>query len=267
MTAEIHTCALCPRLCRPVCPVAVGSQREAAVPANMARVLVAWDRGQASPELASQAVTLCTDCGACEAFCHLGMPLPKALRETRAELLPEPLMEPVRPVEGEGSTLVIESDGRGMADAVARRLGAPVRRLFTADQLGVAAVEHPAWAERAREIREATHGIAEIVVVDGGVARALTAAGVSFRWLHEVFPSLAIGLPSCAVGGTRPLACCGAAGPLRTHHPDDARRVGRAWLARADTQDVLDARCRNHLLGCGGLDATDPLDRLLAEET
>jgi len=263
----MNTCALCPRLCRPACPVATGSQREAAVPANIARVLVDWDRGGASPELAAQAVTLCTDCGACKDWCHLDIPLPEVLRECRAELLPEPLVEPLRPSEGEGRCLVVEADGRPVAEALSRRLGEPVRRWFTADQLGVAAVDHPSWPHRARELRAAV-GTAEIVVtVDGGVARALEAAEVPFQWLHEVLPELAQGHGSCQTGGERPLACCGAGGPLRHHHPEDARRVGKAWLARADGQAVLDARCRNHLLACGGLEAADPLDRLLAEES
>lgn len=267
MKTEAHTCSLCPRLCRPACPVAVGSLREAAVPAAIARVVVDWDRGRTSPELAAQAVTLCVDCGACEAWCHLGMPLPEILREARAELLPEPLVEPLRAVEGEGRWLAIECDGRPLAEALSRRLGEPVRRWFTADALGAAAVEHAAWSRRAAEIRRAVAGAEFVVTVDGGVGRALAAAEVPFKWLHEAVPALAGGLAGCRMTGDRPLACCGGADPLRHHHPDDARRLGRAWLARATTQRVLDGRCRNHLLACGGLEVTDPLDRLLSEDS
>jgi len=266
MKSEANTCALCPRLCRPACPVAVGSRREAAVPAAIARVLVDWDRGRTSPELAAQAVTLCVDCGACESFCHLGSPLPEILREARAELLPEPLFEPLRPIEGTGRWLAIEADGRPLADALSRRLNEPVRRWFTADGLGSAGVEHPAWARRADEIRRAVGDIEHVVIVDGGVGRALAAAEIPFQWLHDAIPALAEGLAGCRMPGDRPLACCGGADPLHHHHPEDARRLGRAWLARASTQRVLDGRCRNHLLACGGLEVTDPLDRLLSED-
>ena len=40
------TCALRPRLCRPACPVATGSFREAATPTALARVVLGWTREQ-----------------------------------------------------------------------------------------------------------------------------------------------------------------------------------------------------------------------------
>lgn len=262
--SELSTCALCPRLCRPTCPVAVGSHREAAVPAMIAAALVRWERGQLSPEVAAQAATLCVDCGGCEAWCHLERPLPRLLREARAQLLPEPLVEPLRPVQGEGRVAAVEADGRPLASALSTWLGEPVRRWFTADQLGVAAVEHAVWPARADALRERARQVDQVVVCDGGVASALQSAGVAFTWLHELVPDVADGCGSCRTGGEDlPLRCCGAANPLHLHHPEDARRVGKAWLARAETQQVLDARCRAHLLACGGLEVSDALDRLL----
>lgn len=256
-------CALCPRLCRPSCPVASGSTREAAVPALIGAALLDWTRDRLDPALAAKAATLCTDCGACQAHCHLDRPLPELLRTARSELLPCPPMARLESIEGVGRLVAVEADDRPLAAALAKRLGEPVRRWRTRDRLGVAAVEHPEWAARADALRTAIGG-AEVIVADGGVAHALAASKIGFRWLQEVVPEVGGGTSSCrAPGDPRPLACCGAGGPLAAHHPDDAVRVGQAWLRRGDGSALADARCREHLRGCGGA-VDDALDRLLA---
>lgn len=262
MSSNWSTCALCPRLCRTACPVATGSAREAAVPTWIATVLFDHERGRASAALAAEAVSLCTDCGACQQRCHLDRPLPRLFREARAGLLDPPEMDALQPIEGEGDLVAVEADERPFAAALARQLGCSVRRWPTRDRLGVAAVEHPVWARRAAELREFV-GQARVAVVDGGVAHALGAAGIGFAWLHELVRVLPTGEGSCRTGADRPLACCGAAGPLAAHHPEDAARVGRAWLARAGDWRVGDARCRAHLRRCGGAEVTDTLDALL----
>jgi Fe-S oxidoreductase len=255
------TCALCPRLCRTVCPVATGSAREAAVPTLMATALRAHEQGRLDRQHAVAAATLCTDCGACQSRCHIDRPLPQFLREFRGQHVTAPSVEPLQPILGEGLRVAIESDERPFAAVLARHLGEPVRRWSTGDRLGVALVEHPGWSRWASELRR--HASSHpIVVVDGGVAEALTAASISFEWLHQVVRGLPVGDRSCRQDGERPLACCGAAGPLLTHHPEEAHRVGKHWLQRADEWKVGDARCRAHLRSCGG-DATDPLDALM----
>lgn len=260
----VDTCSVCPRLCRPACPVASGSGREAAVPALIAATLVEWRDGRLLAALAAEAATLCTDCGACQAHCHIDRPLPEILRRARAELVACPPMEPLRPIEGQGATIAVEADERPLAAALARHLGRPIRRWVTRDRLGVAAVEHREWASRAVELRAWVEGV-EVVVADGGVAHALAAAGVPFRWLVDLVPALGGGIASCrAPGASPPTACCGAGGPLQRHHPEDALRVGRFWLTRATDERVADARCREHLRACGG-NTSDPLDLLLRE--
>lgn len=260
--SDWDTCALCPRLCRTSCPVATGSAREAAVPALIAAMALDHERGRLPVEQAIEAITLCTDCGACQDRCHIDRPLPELLRVARGRLTDEPPIEPLRPLEGEGSVIAVEADDRPLAAALATHLGAPVRRWATGDRLGVAAVEHPGFARHAARLRERV-GDAEVVVADGGVHHALSAAGVAVAWLHERVLGLPTGDGSCRAGGDRPIACCGAAGPLIRHHPEDAERVGRTWLARADEWRVTDARCRAHLRRCGGAEVTDPLDALL----
>ena len=258
------TCALCPRLCRPACPVTSGGGREAAVPAALAGVLLDWSRGKVDASRAAEAATLCTDCGACQRHCYLHRPLPELLREARAELLPAPAFEPLQPVQGSGSALAIEADERPMAAALERRLGVPVRRWPTSDRLGVAAVEHSAWAPHAEAIRQRCVG-ADVIIADGGVAQALVAAGVPFSWVQERVSGLPKGASSCrAPGDDRPAACCGAAGPLLAHHHDDAVRVAAFWMRRGGGALVADARCREHFHRCG-TDVRDPLDALLED--
>ncbi len=65
MAEALDTCAVCPRLCRPACPVAMGSGREAAVPAVIAEVVRAWRDGRVGDDLAREAATLCVGCGGC----------------------------------------------------------------------------------------------------------------------------------------------------------------------------------------------------------
>lgn len=258
----LDACVLCPRLCRDACPVATGSAREAAVPTWIATVLREWEARRLPASVAREAVTLCTDCGACRDACHLDRPLPELLRRARAELLEAPATEPLGPITGAGDLVAIEADERPLAALLATRLGRPVRRWETADRLGVAAVEHPVFVHRARAIREAL-GPLQAVVADGGVATALAAAGVAFRWVHDLVPGLrgADVVGSCACGGARPLACCGGAGPLSRYHPDDAARVARMFVERGGTGVLADARCRGHLKAAG-LEARDLLDVL-----
>ncbi len=257
--SRFDTCSLCPRLCRTACPVATGSSREAAVPTQIAAVLRDWERGLAPRELAREAATLCVDCGACQSLCHLHRPLPEALREARADLVVVAAPQRVGPVEGTARRVAIETDGRGWAVALSRTLGEPVARLRTRDALGAAAVECPSHDAHFREVRRRLHGL-QVVVAHGGVAQVLERAGVAYEWLHTL-AGLTLAT-SCRCGGASPLACCGAAEPLASHHPDDARRVAELYLERGADKQVADSRCSAHLRA---LDDTvrDAVDTLL----
>ncbi|MCA9568245.1 MAG: hypothetical protein KC656_10395 [Myxococcales bacterium] len=256
------TCRVCPRLCRDGCPVATGSAREAAVPTWIATCLHGWEAGSVSAEDAAQSATLCTDCGACQDHCHLHRPLPELLRDARRRLLPAPPIAPLAPVVGSARVVAVCADDRDLVGVLEARLGQPVARLRTEDALGVAAVEHPVFDARAAELRDRLAGRV-VVVVDGGVARALVAARVAFRWAWDlVGDGTADAVGSCATGGERPLACCGAAGPLRHHHPEDAARVARLFAERGEADRVVDACCRDYLRSAG-LTVADWLDEAL----
>ncbi len=268
--STLETCALCLRLCRSACPVATATGREAATPTRLAEAALQWRRGLLSDDLARQALALCTDCGGCGSFCHIGQPLPEALRQARAALSPAPAVAPLAPIEGDGVVVAVESDARAWAGALAARLGAPVARWRTSDALGAALRgREPAWSSRAAALRTSAEG-RELVVHDGDVAAALRDAGVPFRWLQEV-----LGLActaSCAAPGTAGargegparVVCCGGAGPLREAWPDDARRLASRWQEEHQPQTVGDARC-GRWLAKAGVPVPDVLDRWLSD--
>lgn len=266
---RFDTCSLCPRLCRHACPVASGSAREASVPTQIASVMRDYSLDRAPRALALAAATLCTDCGACQEACHLHVPLPAHLRAARQSLVAESALAPLEPVEGDALLTAVEADDRPLAALLAGRLGQPVSRWPTADQLGWRGIEGggSAWEAHAGSIRGAA-GSRRLAIVDGGVAVALRTAGVSFVWAWELLggdasgssPSGTVG--SCAAGGERPAACCGGAGPLPQHHPEDAARLARRFWESASHSCLLDARCRGHIRRAGA-DASDWLDRTL----
>lgn len=255
-STSFDTCSLCPRLCRSACPVATGTGRELAAPAWIGTVLRDWERGVASDDDARYVATLCVDCGGCRDLCHLHVPLPELLRTVRARLVAPPPPAPLAPIVGSGD-VVVEADERPLAAILARRSGRTVARWPTPDRLGVHAIEAPDWSSHAAAIRAAV-GARTVVTQDGGVARALDAAGVGYQWASSWLGETdAADVGSCATGGVRPLACCGGAGPLAAHHPDDAARVGDRFVERLDPGSdrgstegapvLADARCRDHL--------------------
>lgn len=258
---QLTICAVCPRLCRSACPVATGSFREAATPTAIAAALLEHARGRLAPHLAGEAATLCTDCGACEALCHIDQPLPSLIVEARLRTVPAPTIEAPRPIEGEADIVVIETDPRPLARAVARRRGAPVAVWRTQDRFGVAAVDYPEFAAHAARLR-ALAGERELWSADGGAARALERAGLRVAWVQERL-GLEGAVGSCQIeGAERPLACCGGGGPLAAHHPADAARVAASFSRRLSVGAVLaDARCAAHLAsaGCPHPDQVDAL--------
>jgi hypothetical protein len=261
--SRFDTCSLCPRLCRDGCPVATGSAREATVPAWIASTLREWELGRLDDNAAIEAATACVDCGGCRDHCHLHVPLPEYLRTVRAKLVAPPPIAPLAPIEGEGAWVAVETDDRPLAALLARKLGLAVRRWPTVDRLGADATESAVWAQHAPRIRAAV-GASSVVVADGGAAHALGAAGVAVTWAHVLVGETEEHVGSCAAGGDRPLRCCGAAGPLVRHHPDDALRVARLFASRGEVERVVDSRCRNHLRAAG-IHASDWVDRWMEE--
>lgn len=82
---DAWTCAWCPRLCRHVCPVAVATAREAAVPTAMMVAVTQALRGALDRPDALEATRFCLGCGACTAHCKHHVPVAELLARFRAE--------------------------------------------------------------------------------------------------------------------------------------------------------------------------------------
>lgn len=275
--ADLATCVYCPKLCRHVCPVAVGTGREAAAPSVMALHPFRFLRGEGGVTLAVEAASLCLECGACEAHCEVHRPLGSMLGALRRGLTPPPPADPLAAVEGEGRLVAVEEDDRAWASALAERTGKEVARLRTADHLGAQALSHPlAPPEHARALRAAfDHRVA--VVADHRTLQALRQAGVEVVHLVELVELPTEGLAHAPCAGPRlqgraasGLPCCGARAALPTVHPERAAEVAShaARLLDEDRGDATtpvrspDCTCARALRGAG-LDVVDAVDLLL----
>ncbi len=125
--ASFEICAYCPKLCRHVCPVAVGSARESTTPtAMMTGVLLALD-GILTPAEGYASAALCTSCGKCTEVCLLNQPVRDLLAEARGAWGPR--IEPALAiVEGAGPWVAVECDERRWSEALARQRGVAVAR-------------------------------------------------------------------------------------------------------------------------------------------
>lgn len=253
-SAEAEACALCPRLCRHVCPVASRGAVEAATPTAIAGAIVDHARGLLAPAVLGEALDLCVDCGACATFCHLGRPFPDIVRAARGALTAVHPTSVLPPLVSDGELLAIEADERSWSAALSARIGARVHTLRTDDGLGYAAIGQGAWLAHVRETFRVVRG--RVVVADGRSARTLGAAGVSFEWLHQV-----LGVPvqpGCSADPSSASTCCGGIGDLAHRRPEIASRLAR----RAPSAPVWgDAVCARHLTssGCSTGDAVDHL--------
>lgn len=269
---EYETCVYCPRLCRSVCPVAVGSAREAATPTAMMTGPFLAVVGTLSQREAGALASLCTSCGACTSFCKVQRPVGALLAAARGSLVEAPALAPPGPVEGTAEWVAVECDGRPWGAALARHLGRPVARFATADHLGEALLDHPEpFAAYARLLRERLAG-RTVVVADLGCQRAAVAAGLSVKHLVDLAPvgaSEAVFqacsgpvLPGQTVPGA--LGCCGARAPLSTAHPTIAADVAAAAAERLGGAAcaTADARCARALRAAGA-HILDPVTALL----
>ncbi len=271
--AEYETCAYCPRLCRPVCPVAVGSAREAATPTAMMTGPFLAVLDALSREEAGAYAALCVSCGACTEHCKVQRPVADLLAAARQTLLDPPAPEELGEIEGAGAWVAVECDGRPWGRALARRTGRPVARFVTRDHLGEALLDSPAaFAQHARALRDRLAG-RTLIVADSGCLRAAREAGLSAQHLAELVPppELALTFHACEgpelPGEPAPdaLACCGARSPLLDRHPIIAAEVAESAARRLGAQpcSTADARCARALRAAGA-EIWDPVTSLLS---
>jgi Fe-S oxidoreductase len=131
-TAELETCAFCPKLSRAACPVSAADGRETTTPWGKmtASYLLAKDAVEASPEQAFPPWA-CTGCFACRQACDLRNDVAGTLLDARADLMRAGLAP-------EAATRVVErhkertaASDAGLAAAVerARARGANVAKI------------------------------------------------------------------------------------------------------------------------------------------
>lgn len=266
MNVAIETCALCPRLCRHSCPVAVGTGLESTTPTAIMALLV---HPQQQPELSRAAVDLCTQCGACEDHCGLDQPVRSLLAEARAAL--HPPLPPWNPpiIHGHSQTVAVICGTTDWSADLSAVTDQDVATLHTTDHLGeVHRARTDATAATLERLETLFNG--RTAVVECHTCReALEAASVSVEMLDALLPRR----PSrptwrtcrCAASpGVRTLQnCCGARGPLSTTHPSLANEMAHSLRKRLDGQAVYtpDARCAAHMQGAGA-NVIGPVDLL-----
>jgi Fe-S oxidoreductase len=270
--ADYETCAYCPKLCRHVCPVAVGTARESTTPtAMMTGALLALD-GIVTPAEGYASASLCTSCGACTEVCLLDQPVRDLLREARGAWGPR-VSSSLGTVEGAGTWVAVECDERRWSEALAKKRGGAVARFRTSDHHGARLLDHPArFATHASALRDRLAG-RTVIVSCHACERVAREAGLEHEhlsnlqaperadWVHQPCHGPRLG-GAIFPGAT---ACCGAAEPFASVHPDAAAEVARWWeraLAGASLA-TPDTRC-GVALRKAGVALRDPVDALLA---
>ncbi|MFO0666673.1 MAG: (Fe-S)-binding protein [Polyangiaceae bacterium] len=98
----LETCVYCPKLCRTTCPVSNAEPRETLTPWGKMSSAYFMARGDVEIDRDfSMTAWACTQCGACEDFCHHHNPVAETLYATRAALYergeaPAPVAEVVK---------------------------------------------------------------------------------------------------------------------------------------------------------------------------
>lgn len=254
MNSDFAICALCPRLCRHVCPVAVATGREAATPTSMMSIPLIADQ---LPELSLLGTSLCMGCGACTRHCKNHQPVAERLSVWRAENGYFPRAEPVQPIEGSEETVAILTDARDWRTEVGR---GPLAALRTDDFLG-----HAAWRAGDKEIpqRISRHFSGRrALCLSGDVQELLQAAGVSTERLPpQVKPTFS----TCFEGASNSpsqLACCGRREAFPSREPQAAMEVARrnVELFGGEERICCDQACADWLRAAGAK-ILGPLDR------
>ncbi|HND32365.1 MAG TPA: hypothetical protein PLA94_20315 [Myxococcota bacterium] len=254
MNADYAICALCPRLCRHVCPVAVATGREAATPTAMMSIPLLAAQ---VPELSLAGTSLCNGCGACTRHCKNHQPVAERLSAWRAEQGARPTAEPLRPVEGSEVVVAILTDDRDWRSEIGR---GPMAALRTTDFLG-----HEAWRAGNTEVLPAlTRHLSgrRVLCLHGDVAELLKAADIPVEWLE--LPEKASFLTCFEGAGTGPgqLACCGRREGFAKREPDAAHAVARrnVELWEGAPKSCRDQGCADWLRAAGA-NIAGPLDR------
>jgi len=243
---------------------------EAATPTAMLTAALLLDRTDLEGDIAVQALTLCTECGACEAHCKVDQPVVSLLRQAQARTGALPCTtEALAAVEGGGRVLAIQCDDRVWHEALAARLGESVALLRTTDHLGAHGT--PMWTADSVSRRRLVEAVGDRAVVSscGRCQRALEAAQISYQTVQDLIEIDVEWSADCQSGLGAELdglpACCGGRGPLIDHHPGRSTELARDLAGRlpASVRNFSDCACRAALRAVGMDEVNDPVDWLL----
>ena len=273
MNGAIETCAFCPKLCRHVCPVAVGTSLESTTPtAIMNEVMLAIT----TPDIENSgvdAINLCTRCGQCSDFCGVDQSVVTLLDEARAQLEPPPppWSEPV--IIGHHQTVAIICGQVEWSKPLSTLTGQKMATMVTPDHLGELHRIRPDTRDEVIEkIGRLMQG--KTAVTSCNTCReALELANVSTETIVMV-SQLVPPLPTWRTCHCEPgpsvntvIKCCGARAPLVTAKPKIANKIAEEVARRLDGQAIFvpDTRCAEHLRNAG-VHALGPIDTLLDTE-
>jgi ferredoxin len=230
---------------------------------------VLFERGVMPAQDALSALSLCSECGACEAHCVVGQPVIELLAEAREAIERELVSEATAvsasepsdaQVQGSGRVIAIECDERSWHPALAARLKEPVAVYRTTAHLGLSS-EH----------LQSLFSNRTVTTSCGRCQQKLSGAGVSFQSLTACVGEKA---PShwldCRDGSSTSLdglpACCGGRGPLIDSDPVRAQLLALDFAERLPKGPVAMADCAcSAALRRAGLDGlSDPVDWLMA---
>jgi ferredoxin len=271
--AVVDTCALCPRLCRHVCPVAVATGLESPTPsAIMTEVMLAEGPGSAQHEVAA-ALDLCTRCGHCEDFCGVGQPVVALLDAARTRHQARPNTWNAPAIQGHALAVAIICGPHDWSAALAQDTGTTLSQMLTSDHLGeIHRIRNDTAPEVISALKRSFQGRTAITSC-GTCKAALIAAEVAVESIESVCQSVPP-LPTWRTCHCEPgpsvdtlTRCCGARAPLATSESTLAASMATFIRRRLDGQSVYvpDTRCAAHLQSVG-VSAVGPADHLTDPE-
>ena len=267
MSATLDTCALCPRLCRHVCPVAVGTGLESATPTAILTEAMIAQRPEEIPHEAHHALDLCTRCGHCADFCGVDQPVVDLLDTARTRHQPRPKPWQAPPIQGHCPTVAIICDAKDWSDGLAEDTHQPLARLLTPDHLGEThRIRTDTLPDVIAQLKTLFQGRTAITSC-GTCRQALTDADVTVESIVSVsqfIPPLPTWRSCHCVDGPSVdtnIRCCGARAPLIGAMPHLATMMATEIRRRLDGQAIFvpDTRCAAHLQSVG-INAVGPAD-------
>ncbi len=273
MSNAVDTCALCPKLCRHVCPVAVATSLESATPTSIMGEIMLVNRRFETDNTAHEAVDLCTRCGKCEEFCGVDQPVVSLLDDARTRLQAAPPKWVPPKIVGHSPTVAVVCGDQDWSKPLEGLTSQKMAVLATSDHLGeLHRIRTDTRSEVIAAIEKLMQGRTAITSC-GSCRKALDDASVpteSITMVSQTLPPLPTWrtchcMPGPSVNTV--VKCCGARSPLINSNPKISNKIAEEVGRRLDGQAIFvpDTRCAAHLKQ-SGVHAVGPSDPLFEME-